>query len=135
MSIIRATAVCLIVACALGACTQAPLEPVTEEVGLSADEAFVAPTPEMRRAALSGDPEAMADAAAALVGCPAPKTCPGYSSCSAWSASVECSTTCGFPFCSPFDPAVDPGDQDRTLTERFKSYRICSNAMGQSCTE
>jgi hypothetical protein len=141
MSIIRVLAVCLIVACGFGACTEKPLAPSTdeakplttdEEIRLPAVEDFEALTPEMRQAALSGDPEAMADAAAALTGCPAPKTCSGYSNCSAWSAYTSC---CGYPLCDPLGPATGTGLQDRLLTERAKSYRICSNTLGQTCTE
>jgi hypothetical protein len=144
MSIIRVLAVCLIVACGLGACTQDPLEPSTERAGmLATDEevrplaasAVVVPTAELHQAALSGNPETMADAAAALVGCPAPTTCPGYSNCSAWSAYADCNATCGFPLCDPLGPATNSIIRDHTLTERAKSYRICTNSMGQSCTE
>jgi hypothetical protein len=144
MSIIRVLAVCLIVACGLGACTQEPLEPSTEEaktlttdeeVRPPAVESFVAATPEMRQAALSGDPAAMADAAAALIGCPAPTTCTGYSNCSTWSAPSDCEAICGWPYCDPIDPVISSVIRDHTLTERVKSYRVCSNSMGQSCTE
>jgi hypothetical protein len=143
---IRALAVCLLAACGLLACTQAPPEPpaepaaglLDEEAVAAPVEAFIEPTPAMLQAALSGDPVAMRDAAASLSTCHAPTTCTGYGSCSGWSAYSFCNATCG-PLqciCNPHaDPTCDGTFDILRGRNYFESYRVCFNSAGQSCTE
>lgn len=144
----RMLAVSLAAACSLWACTPAP-EPAPdlalsggEEAPPAAGERVVAPTPEMLEAALRGDPAEMAAATSSLSGCPAPSTCPSsYGSCGSWSSYTACSFSCSSdPWCScgpdiPGQPPCEPDPYDTRGTTNYKSFRVCFNASGGSCTE
>jgi hypothetical protein len=89
------------------------------------------PTPEMLQAALSNNREAMSKAVVAAAACTGNVTCPGYGSCTVWSAPVYCDTVCSSRVCShvPGEPAEVFG------SDIYDSYRICFNPQQQACTE
>ncbi len=118
--------------------TIAALEPGADEASLFVVRQVIPPTPEMLRAALSNDPDAMRDAAAAtLTGCQAASSCPAqFASCTSWSATTQCSSTCGpgMCFCRPIrfcegEPPVPRG------TDTFNAFRVCFDPAQHACTE
>jgi hypothetical protein len=124
----------LMVVCAVGACTVAPSGTHDEmqgetmdEVASPSTEAVVPPTPAMLAAALSGDPDAIVNAATPS-GCMAATTCPDPKSCGTWSTSVECNETCLSSLCQG-------GAEGRFGRAFSNSFRVCFDAAGHSCTE
>lgn len=123
----------LMVVCAVGACTAA--QPGTydqgqgeavDEIAAPSTQAVVPPTPAMLAAALSGDPDAMANAITPR-DCVAPTTCPPqFGSCAAWSTPSVCGTMCLSTIC--------PGEGLRGR-ELLNSFRVCFDPAGNSCTE
>jgi hypothetical protein len=152
---ISARAIVVAVVCNLWACTtstQAPptpapaLEPAAApQAAYTPDETadfaavrVIAPTPEMLKAALANDPDAMRDAAATQSTCQATTTCPAqFSSCTSWSTTTQCGSTCGpgvcickpVRDCDPGDPGVPRG------TNSFNSFRICFDSSQNACTQ
>jgi hypothetical protein len=143
-------ALCLAIACTIGACAApaaepsepapaAPIAQVPDDNELVA-VAVIEPTPAMLKAALDDDPEAMRDAVVALSGCQAASTCPSqYGSCSSWSAPSLCESICGGigacickPVWSEECQGVPPEIKGR---DSYNSFRVCFNPSGQSCTE
>lgn len=149
---LKSLAICILTAC-LWACTQAPApapEPIDPELGALAlpsedsdaelappIEAFHAPTPAMLRAALSGDPDLMREAAATtLTTCQPATTCTGYGSCTGWSNSEQCGASCGPQQCICIQrPDFECPEPQLRGRNTFNSYRVCFNGAGQSCTE
>lgn len=137
---IRTLAVYLFTICGICACTQAPPAATSEQVSPLRDEqppAFIAatieaPTPEMLRAALSGDPEAMRNAIPAAGTCHTATTCPGFGSCTVWSAFSFCGDTCTKRCCHDAPICHEPDIGGTIFNERF---RVCFNPAGASCTE
>lgn len=144
--------------CGLFACTQATTSPPPQptespavepaatvmeltagpdEPSLTIARAVIAPSAEMLRAALAGDPDAMRAAATATATCQAASTCPAqFGSCSSWSTPSLCSQTCGAPLCRcrpirdcPDDPPEPSG------TETYNSFRVCFDPNQNACTE
>ena len=136
---IRALAICLFAVLGILGCTQAPAPTVAEQGSSLSDEpaaglaALTAeqPTPEMLRAALSGDPAAMRDAIPLAGTCHTATTCPGFASCTNWSGFAACGFVCNAHcchdrLCNEPDLAGGPIDEQ---------FRVCFNPAGQSCTE
>lgn len=135
---IRGLAVYLFTTCGLWACTQAPPEVTADESALSAQQApalaspaIEQPTPEMLRAALSGDPDAMRDAIVNVGTCHTATTCPGFDSCSSWSSLSQCGDTCTQQCCH--DRLCNEPDIGGTVYS--EQFRVCFNSLGASCTE
>jgi len=137
--------------CSLAACTAAPHEPPAGDPGTAiatpADpgdttatiaRAVIAPTPAMLAAALSNDPDAMRDAAAATAGtCQAATTCPSqFASCTAWSTPALCNETCGATYCicRPVWQCEGEPPEPRG-TQTYNAFRVCFDANRNSCTE
>jgi hypothetical protein len=123
----------LMVVLAVGACAaQATTHEQTQGDAVDesippATEAVIRPTPAMLAAALSGDPDAMANAAMPS-GCMAPTTCPAeFGSCAGWSSFTECGLTCLRTLC--------PGGENVRGTLFSNSFRVCFDKAGNSCTE
>jgi hypothetical protein len=125
----------LMIVCAVGACTVVPsgsrdpgqAESVDEIVS-SPMEAVIPPTPAMLAAALSGDPDAMANAIGPR-SCIAPSSCPSqFGSCGTWSAFDICDSTCTTQLCAG-------GAEGRLERLKENSFRVCFDAVGNSCTE
>jgi hypothetical protein len=145
----KAIVISIAAACSLFACTSAapvPADPGPGEELPASVERFVAPTPEMLAAALSGNPAKMQTAAASLTSCPAASTCPaGYGSCTAWSTPAACDSICfESPLCTcpilpehpdfPNEPCTPDLSVHRGRTT-LDSFRVCFNAAQQACTE
>jgi hypothetical protein len=123
----------LMIACTVGACAVAPatspqVQSEADEVAVSSIETASAPTtPAMLAAALTGDPQAMADSVN-LLSCPAPFTCTPTSawSCQNWSGPTFCDTQCTTQVCA-----------EGTIEKDFSSeFRICNSLTGGGqCTE
>ena len=100
--------------------------------------AMIAPSPEMLKAALQNDPDAMRDAVVATAGtCHASNTCPGqFGSCGTWSTPSLCSQTCGGPLCR-CKPVIDCMGElpEPRGTDTFNSFRVCFDANQNGCTE
>lgn len=152
---IRARAAVIAIACGLCACEAAgqgppagrapeATDPVAEPAAPAADDAplytiraVIAPTPEMLKAALTNDPDAMRDSISAAAGtCQASTTCPAqFASCTTWSTSTLCSETCsGICLCHPI---IDCGDDPPESRGRdtFNSFRICFDPNQNACTQ
>lgn len=149
----RGSLVCLATALTLSACTASPEPAPTPSAPTPADEApppsverFVAPSPAMLAAALTGNAAAM-QAAAAVTGCPAPSTCPaGFGACTSWSAPSACNEacfessicTCPIVIEHPDDPPPEPCVPDLSIKRgrtTSSAFRVCFNAAQQACTE
>ena len=152
---IRVRAVVIAIACGLCACEAAGQAPpasrapeatasvaVPEELAavdtpLYVNRALIAPTPEMLKAALTNDPDAMRDSiATTATTCQASNTCPAqFASCTAWSTPSMCSSTCGTPLClcRPLKDCVGEPPEPRE-TDTFNSFRICFDSAQHACT-
>jgi hypothetical protein len=99
---------------------------------------MIPPTPEMLKAALTNDPDAMRDAiATTATTCQASSTCPAqFASCSAWSTPSLCSSTCGTPscLCRPLKDCVGVPPEPREV-DTFNSFRICFDSATNACTQ
>jgi hypothetical protein len=150
---IAVRAVVIAVACSLCACSaagQAPppggapeaiastADPTTGDTPLYLNRAMIPPTPEMLKAALSNDPDAMRDAISVTASsCQASSTCPAqFASCTSWSTPSLCSATCGVSFCL-CRPLPDCEGEPRTPREvdNYNSFRICFDPDLNGCTE
>jgi hypothetical protein len=115
-------------ACAAQTTTHEPTQGDVVDDGIPpSTEAVIRPTPAMLAAALSGDPDAMANAAMPS-GCMAPTTCPAqYGSCAGWSSFSQCGLTCLNALC--------PGGENVRGTLFSNAFRVCFDKDGNSCTE
>jgi hypothetical protein len=152
---IRARAAIIAIACGLCACEAAgqgppagrapgattsvtePEDPAAVDAPLYLNRAMIPPTPEMLKAALSNDPDAMREAISAAAGtCQASSSCPAqFGSCTNWSTPTLCSETCvGVCLCHP---VIDCGDDPPVSRGRdtYNSYRICFDPNQNACTE
>jgi hypothetical protein len=130
--------ICFMAACAIGACNVTPAAPgaaarpetvaeATAELEAPPAERFIAPTAAMLAAALRGDPDAMASAAAPST-CNAANTCPAqYGSPTAWSTAFECAEVCDAGNCPP-------GEGKHGIAYN-NSFRVKFDCNGNSCTE
>jgi hypothetical protein len=151
----RAFAVIALV-CGLAACTTAATDPpagrapapvsaTVMEMAATVDQApavvaraVIAPTPEMLKAAMSNDPDAMREAVVATSGtCQAAVTCPSqFGSCSGWSTPTTCDQTCGASFCLCRPIRLCEGDPPEPRgTQTINSFRVCFDANQNACTE
>ena len=113
------------------------IERVADEAPEYTERAVIPPTLAMLKAALANDPDAMRDAAATQAACHATSTCPAqFGSCSGWSTSTLCSSTCGpgVCFCRPVwqcegEPPVPKG------IDTYNAFRVCFDANQNACTE
>jgi len=141
-------------ACSAWACTATPRQPPAPEqseperaaspVAASSDEAplfverqVIVPTEAMLRAALSNDPDAMREAAAAVAGCQASSSCPAqFASCTNWSTPALCNETCGpgVCICRPVWQCDGEPPEPRG-TDTYNAYRICFDPAQHACTE
>lgn len=151
---ISARIVIVAVACSLWACTTSPRQPPAPDPGeaerfaspvvASTDEAslfvvreVIPPTEAMLTAALSNDPDAMRDAAAAVAGCQASSSCPAqYASCTNWSTPSVCNSSCGpgFCICRPIRLCEGEPPEPRG-TDTINSFRVCFDPAQHACTE
>ena len=149
---IRARAVVIAIACGLCACeaagqgppasrapdTTAPAaEPTTDDTPAYTTRAVIAPTPEMLKAALTNDPDAMRDSISAAAGtCQAATTCPAqFASCTNWSTPTLCSETCGgICLCHPITECGDDPPESRGR-DTYNSFRICFDPNQNACTQ
>lgn len=152
---IRARAAVIAIACGLCACEAAGQGPAASqapettasvaEPAAPADDtpmytirAVIAPTPEMLKAALTNDPDAMRDSISAAAGtCQAATTCPAqFASCTAWSTPTLCSETCGPGVCL-CHPVIDCDGEDGGTRGRdtYNSFRICFDPSQNACTQ
>jgi hypothetical protein len=96
------------------------------------------PSPELLKAALTNDPDAMREAVAATAStCQAASTCPAqFGSCGTWSTPSLCSETCGTPLCicRPIKDCEGEPPEPRG-TDTFNSYRVCFDPNHNACTE
>ena len=138
---IKALAFSLFATFGVVACTQAPPPPSSEQM-MSMTELDVPPalpaafgdaTPEMLRAALSNDPEAMAAAIPSLGSCHAPFTCGAeFGSCGSWSSFSFCGNSCTKRCCHDAPLCNEPDIGGTVVNERFQ---VCWNsARTASCT-
>lgn len=155
---IRARAVVIAIACGLCACESAgqgppagrapeatasvadpdPDEPATADTPLYLNRAMIPPTPEMLKAALSNDPDAMRDAIVATAGtCQASSTCPSqFGSCTNWSTPSLCSATCGASFCICRPIRLCDGEPPEPKeVDTYNSFRVCFDSSQNACTE
>ena len=154
---IRSRAVVIALACGLGACEAAgqtsqapPADPAppgassmevqspTDDTTLTIPRAVIAPTPEMLRAALTNDPDAMRDAVVATAAtCQASSSCPAqFASCGSWSTPSLCSETCGAPLCRCMPIRLCDGEPPEPRgTDTFNSFRVCFDSNANACTE
>lgn len=142
------------VACSLWACTTSPRQTPAPEpseaerfaspVTASTDEAplfvlreVIPPTEAMLKAALSNDPDAMRDAAAAVAGCQASNSCPAqFASCTSWSTPSVCNSSCGPGVCICRPVRLCEGEPPEPRgTDTFNSFRVCFDPAQHACTE
>jgi len=137
---IKTLAFFLITAFALIACTQAP-PPASSEQVMSMTELDIPPalpaglgdaTPEMLRAALSNDPDAMAAAIPSLGSCHAAFTCDAsFASCGTWSSFSFCGDSCTKRCCHDAPICNEPDIGGTVVNQRFQ---VCFNSAGVACT-
>jgi hypothetical protein len=153
---IRARAVVIAIACGLCACEAAgqgppagrapeatasmadPEEPAAVDTPLYINRAMIPPTPEMLKAALSNDPDAMRDAIVTTAGtCQASSTCPSqFGSCTNWSTPSLCSATCGASFCICRPIRLCDGEPPEPKeVDTYNSFRVCFDSSANACTE
>jgi hypothetical protein len=154
---IRARALIVAIACGLCACEAAgqtsqapPADPAspaassmevqspTDDTTLTIPRVMIAPTPEMLKAALTGDPDAMRDSVIATAStCQAASSCPAqFGSCGTWSTPSLCNETCGLPLCRCMPLKDCDGEPPEPRgTDTFNSFRVCFDSGGNSCTE
>jgi hypothetical protein len=145
--IIRVPAAVIIVTCGLCACITANQDHVSrmsdtadtvsvdENTSLHINEAMITPTPEMLKAALTNNPDAMRDAMVnTATGCHGSTICPSqFASCTNWSTSSLCDANCITTKCSV---GHDPGDTAPFREkDEFNSFRICFDSNQNACTE
>lgn len=96
-----------------------------------------APTVEMVRAALVGDPQQMANAIGVMAACHATTPCgSSYGACTAWSAAINCGTPACGGVCGPLCPSNDPlCERPQALLQPRERYRVCFSSSGAQCTE
>jgi hypothetical protein len=131
---IKGLAFYLFSTCALFACSLSrPPLTAEQEAALTAPAtpAIEEPTPAMLQAALSGDPETMREAITNVGSCHTATTCPGFGSCSGWSAFSFCGDTCTKRCCHD-SRCFEPDIGGNVFNEQ---YRVCFDAAGASCTE
>jgi hypothetical protein len=99
---------------------------------------YEAASPEMVAAALTGDPDVMANVVGLAAACHAPSTCPAqFASCTVWSAFAACGSTfctggCVIPpTCGPED---DCGFSQRRGNTK-ESFRVCFDPAQNACTQ
>jgi len=152
---IRVRAVVIAITCGLCACEAAGQDPpagrapeATASVAapdelsavdtpLYVHRAMISPTPEMLKAALTNDPDAMRDAIANTAGtCQASTTCPAqFASCTSWSTATLCSETCGGAcLCHPITECGDDPPESRGR-DTYNSFRICFDPNQNACTQ
>lgn len=131
---IKRLALHLFATCTLWACSQGQ-PPLSAEQASAltapATPAVEEPTPAMLAAALTGDPEKMAAAITNVGSCHTASTCPGFASCTNWSAASECGDSCTKRCCH--DSRCTEPDVGGTIFS--ESFRVCFNSAGASCTE
>ncbi|HEX3473461.1 MAG TPA: hypothetical protein VHT91_00395 [Kofleriaceae bacterium] len=153
---IRARAVIIAIACSVCACQAAGQDPpagrapdatasvagpdelAAVDTPLYVNRAMIPPTPEMVKAALTGDPDAMRDAIANTAStCQASTTCPAqFASCTSWSTPTTCSSTCGASFClcRPIKDCIGEPPEPKEV-DTFNSFRICFDSAQNACTQ
>jgi hypothetical protein len=153
---IRARAVVIAIACGLCACEAAhqappagrapeatatiadPDEPDPADTPLYVNRAMLPPTPEMLKAALNNDPDAMRDAiVTTATSCQASSTCPAqFASCTSWSTPSLCSATCGASFCICRPIRLCEGEPPEPKeVDTYNSFRVCFDPSQNACTE
>ena len=118
--------------------------PNSEALGTDADELQIAPQVERPAELLPMRSEDLVDIAAMdatlNAACPTAFTCDAsFGSCASWSSTTSCGfRQCGSQCfrCTAIKPGLEPictsGIRRTTFSSRF---RVCFNALGQSCTE
>jgi hypothetical protein len=113
-------------------------EALTDEAAAFTTRRFLAPSPELLKAALTNDPDIMRDAVIATAStCQAASTCPAqFGSCGSWSTPSLCSETCGAPLCvcRPIRQCEGEPPEPRG-TDTFNSFRVCFDPSHNACTE
>ena len=153
---IRARVAVIVIAGGLYACAPASHDPPASSAAVSeaveavmevpalADEApaivarkLITPTPEMLKAALSNDPDAMRAAVTTAGTCQAASTCPAeFGACTNWSTPTICNETCGAPYCICRPIRLCGGDPPEPRgTQTFNAFRICFDPQQHACTE